>query len=208
MTYEDGLNRHAACRVRSLCILGRQLGAAGKRGMAPGSGTEHTHAGQSKEEQLSSLFDSCYPRLARYAYARLGNPTEAEDVAADVFVRAFESLDSYRERGLPMEAWLFRIARNLVVDRYRRSGRFERSTEDDAELPDSSDPAQLAEKSILLKDVKESMQHLTQDQRDVVTLRFFSGLSSRETAAVLGKSDGSVREMQRAALEKLRQLLN
>ena len=81
-------------------------------------------------------------------------------------------------------------------------------TEDEAELPDSPDPAHLAEKSILLKDVKEAMQHLTQDQRDVITLRFFSGLSSRETAAVLEKSDGSVREMQRAALEKLRQLLN
>lgn len=208
MTCEDALNKRAAGRVRSLCILGRQFGAAGKRGMAPGPGTEHTHTRHSKEEQLSSLFDSCYPRLARYAYARLGNPTEAEDVAADVFVHAFESLDSYRERGLPMEAWLFRIARNLVVDRYRRSGRFERSGEDEAELPDSPDPAQLAEKSILLKDVKEAMQHLTQDQRDVVTLRFFSGLSSRETAAALGKSDGSVREMQRAALEKLRQLLN
>jgi RNA polymerase sigma-70 factor (ECF subfamily) len=174
--------------------------------MAPGPGTEHTHAGHSKEEQLSSLFDSCYPRLARYACARLGNPTEAEDVAADVFVRAFESLDSYRERGLPMEAWLFRIARNLVVDRYRRSGRFERSTEDEADLPDSPDPAQVAEKSMLLKDVKEAMQHLTQDQSDVITLRFFGGLSSRETAAALGKSDGSVREMQRAALEKLRRL--
>ena len=208
MTYEHVLNKRAASRVQSLCILGRQLGAAGKRGMAPGSGTDHTHTGHSKEEQLCSLFDSCYPRLARYAYARLGNPTEAEDVAADVFVRAFESLDSYRERGLPMEAWLFRIARNLVVDRYRRSGRFERSDEDEAELPDSPDPAQLAEKNILLKDVKEAMQHLTQDQRDVGTLRFFSGLSSRETAAALGKSDGSVREMQRAALEKLRQLLN
>ena len=175
--------------------------------MAPDSGTQHTDAGHSKEEQLSSLFDSCYPRLVRYAYARLGNPTEAEDVAADVFVRAFESLNSYHERGFPMEAWLFRIARNLVVDHYRRSGRFVRSTEDEAELPDSPDPSHIAEKGMLLEDVKQAMQYLTQDQSDVITMRFFGGLSSRETAAALGKSDGSVREMQRAALEKLRRLL-
>ena len=51
-----------------------------------------------KEEQLTALFDSCYPRIARYAFARIGNQTDAEDIAAEVFVRAFESLDSFRER--------------------------------------------------------------------------------------------------------------
>ena len=87
---------------------------------------------RSKEEQLTALFDSCYPRIARYAFARTGNPSDAEDIAAEVFVRAFESLDSFRERGLPMEAWLFRIAHNLVVDRFRRDSRFQRSEEADA----------------------------------------------------------------------------
>ena len=166
-------------------------------------GGEHTpssHAGK----RLGALFASCYPRLARYAYARTGNRTDAEDIAAEVFVRALESLDSYQERGLPMEAWLFRIAHNLVVDHLRRGSRFERADEDAAELPDSPDPAHIAEERLMMGRVRAAMTSLTKDQSDVLSLRFFGGLSSKETADVLHKSDGAVREMQRAALEKLR----
>ncbi len=158
-------------------------------------------------ERLSALFDSCYPRIARYAYARTGNRTDAEDIAAEVFLRALESLDSYQERGLPMEAWLFRIAHNLVVDHLRRGGRFERADEDEETLPDSPDPARIAEERLMMADVRAAMARLTPDQRNVVSLRFFGGLSSKETAEVLHKSDGAVREMQRAALEKMRGLL-
>jgi RNA polymerase sigma-70 factor (ECF subfamily) len=160
-----------------------------------------------KEEQLTALFDSCYPRIARYAFARIGNQTDAEDIAAEVFVRAFESLDSFRERGLPMEAWLFRIAHNLVVDRFRHNSRFQRSAEEDVDIQDDADPAGLAEQRVLIRDVRKAMECLTPDQREVVRLRFFAGLSSKETAAVMRKKDGAVREMQRAALEKLRGLL-
>ena len=176
--------------------------------MVIGTGGEHT-TGSDREARLGALFDSCYPRLVRYACARMGNRTDAEDIAAEVFVRAFESLDSYQERGLPMEAWLFRIAHNLVVDYLRRGSRFERADEDESEaaLPESPDPAHLAEERLLMADVRAAMSHLTRDQRDVLSLRFFGGLSSRETAEVLDKSDGAVREMQRAALEKMRGLL-
>lgn len=175
--------------------------------MEPESGRTQTYGNQSQEERLAALFDSCYPRLARYAYARTGDHTDAEDIASEVFMRALESLDSYQERGLPMEAWLFRIAHNLVVDRFRRASRFERVEEPVEGLPDSPDPAHVAEECLMMADVRTAMDHLTPEQRDVVTLRFFGGLASREVAAALHKSDGAVREMQRAALEKLRGLL-
>ncbi len=113
----------------------------------------------------------------------------------------------FQERGLPMEAWLFRIAHNLVVDHLRRGSRFERADEDEAALPDFPDPAHIAEERLMMADVRAAMMRLTQDQRDVVSLRFFGGLSSKETADVLHTSDGAVREMQRAALEKMRGLL-
>ena len=167
----------------------------------------HNPGDQRKEDRLAALFDSCYPRLARYAYSRTSDRTEAEDIASEVFARALESLDSYQERGLPMEAWLFRIAHNLVVDRLRRAGRFDRVEEPPDDLPDSPDPAHVAEENIMMADVRAAMNHLTPQQRDVVSLRFFAGLDSKEVAAVLHKRDGSVREMQRAALERLRALL-
>ena len=106
-----------------------------------------------------------------------------------------------------MEAWLFRIAHNLVVDRFRHNSRFQRSDEEDVDIQDDADPAGLAEQRVLIRDVRKAMECLTPDQREVVRLRFFAGLSSKETAAVMRKKDGAVREMQRAALEKLRGLL-
>jgi len=107
-----------------------------------------------------------------------------------------------------MEAWLFTIARNMVIDRYRRSTQVERVSEDNTAEPESrDDPARHAEQRILMRDVRKALQHLTPEQREVVTLRFFGGLSSREVAMVMSKRDGAVREMQRAAVEKLRVLL-
>ncbi len=160
-----------------------------------------------REARLTALFDSCYPRIARYALARIGDQSEAEDIASEVFVRAIEALPSYRERGLPMEAWLFRIAHNLVVDHLRRVNRVERSEEPVEGLLDSKDPAHVAEERIRLREVREAMRTLTPQQREVVSLRFFAGLDSKEVAAVMHKSRGSVREMQRAALERLREML-
>ncbi len=160
-----------------------------------------------REARLAALFDSCYPRITRYAMARIGDQSEAEDIASEVFVRAVESLPSYRERGLPMEAWLFRIAHNLVVDHIRRVNRVERADEPAEGLPDSPDPAHVAEERIRLREVREAMKTLTPQQREVVSLRFFAGLDSKEVAEVLHKSRGSVREMQRAALERLREML-
>ncbi|MFW6055763.1 MAG: RNA polymerase sigma factor [Chloroflexota bacterium] len=163
---------------------------------------------QDNEARLAALFDSCYPRIVRYVYSRTGNPTEAEDIASEVFVRAFESLDRYRDKGAPMEAWLFSIARNLVIDHYRRSGKLDRVTDDEGiELQSSDDTAGHAEQCLLMGDVRAALHHLSADQREVVTLRFFGGLSSREVALIMNKGHGAVREMQRAALEKLRGLL-
>ncbi len=160
------------------------------------------------EARLAALFDSCYPRIARYAYSRTGNATEAEDIASEVFVRAFESLDRYRDKGAPMEAWLFSIARNLIIDRYRKSGKLDRVHDDETiELPGSDDTAGRAERHLLMRDVRSALHQLTAEQREVVTLRFFGGLNSKEVALVMNKGHGAVREMQRAALEKLRGVL-
>lgn len=173
------------------------------------SHTDNPHTGdsQTRRDRLAALFDTCYPRLARYAYARIGDRTEAEDIASEVFLRALESLDFYQERGLPMEAWLFRIAHNLVVDRLRRSSRFERTDEPEEGIAGTEDPARIAEERIRMAEVRQAMRSLTPQQREVVALRFFAGLDSTEVAQVLHKNGGAVREMQRAALEKLRGLL-
>jgi len=160
-----------------------------------------------KESRLASLYDEYFDRIAHYIYVRIGDRNEAEDLAGDVFVKALESLKSYKERGIPMQAWLFRIAHNASVDHLRKKGRVTTVPIEEVTIMTREDPVAVAEKSIEMGKVNEAMQKLTPEQREVVQLRFFGGLSSKEVGAILRKSDGAVREMQRAAVEKLRTLL-
>jgi RNA polymerase sigma-70 factor (ECF subfamily) len=160
------------------------------------------------ESTLSSLYEEYYDKIARYAYVRIGDRAEAEDIAGDVFLRALDSLKSYKERGVPMKAWLFRIAHNLVIDYFRKMQKRKTVSIDDVEIEGGINPAVVAERNIDFKRVTKAMEQLTQEQREVLGLRFFGGLSSREAGHVLNKSDGAVREMQRAAIERLRNLLS
>ena len=161
------------------------------------------------EARLTSLYDEYYNKIAHYAFVRIGDRTEAEDLAGEVFLKALESLKSYEERGVPMQAWLFRIAHNLVVDHLRKVTKRKTVSIDtvQVEAEAEADPAVLADRNIELEKVAGAMEQLTTEQREVLRLRFFGGLTSKEAGSILKKSDGAVREMQRAAVEKLRRLL-
>jgi RNA polymerase sigma-70 factor (ECF subfamily) len=163
---------------------------------------------EAHENQLISLYQEYYNKVARYAYVRIGDRTEAEDLASEVFLKALDSLKTYQERGLPMQAWIFKIAHNLVVDYLRKVSQRKTVPIDTVEINDDVDPVAAAENNLEIRRVNQAMQSLTEDQREVVRLRFFGGLTSQEVGNVLNKSDGAVREMQRAALEKLRIILN
>ncbi len=160
-----------------------------------------------RENRLASLYEEYFDRITRYIYVRLGDRNEAENLAGEVFLKALESLKSYKERGIPMQAWLFKIAHNLVVDHLRKVTKRKTVLIDSVRIESGEDPVTTAEKNIRIEKVNEAMQKLTPEQREVVRLRFFGDLSSKEVGGILRKSDGAVREMQRAAVEKLRGLL-
>jgi RNA polymerase sigma-70 factor (ECF subfamily) len=166
-----------------------------------------TEAIRDLQDRLASLYEEYYDKIARYVYSRIGDRTEAEDIASEVFVKALEALKTYREQGIPMQAWLFRIAHNLMVDHLRRLAKKKTVPFEKADVVSESDPAQTAETKIEVDRVKAAMEDLTPDQKEVLQLRFFGGLTSREVSVIMQKSDGAVREMQRVALEKLRQSL-
>ena len=166
-----------------------------------------TEAAKDSKTQLAELYDEYYDRIAHYAYVRIGDRTQAEDISSEVFLKALESIKKYQERGLPMQAWLFRIAHNLVVDHLRGMRRHEVISIDSIKIRDESDPEVDMERKMELERLTEAIKKLTEKQREVLRLRFFGGLTSKEGGNLLNKSDGAVREMQRAALEKLRELM-
>lgn len=159
------------------------------------------------ETRLSDLYEEYYDKIARYVHVHISNKEEAEDIAGEVFLKALESLKSYREQDVPMQGWLFRIAHNLTVDYLRKMNKRRTVPIDSVVLQGNDNPANTAEKNIEFERVTKAMKKLTTEQREVINLRFFGGLNSKEVGGVLGKSDGAVREMQRAAIEKLRGIM-
>ena len=161
-----------------------------------------------REAQLAALYESYYDRIASYAFVRLRNQSEADDLAGEVFLKALGSLNSYKERGVPMQAWLFRIAHNLIVDHLRKSAKHETVSIDTVDVNAESDPEEQAMAGLEMARVVKAINKLTEPQRKVIELRFFGELTSEEAGHILNKRAGAVRELQSAAIKTLRNLLD
>jgi RNA polymerase sigma-70 factor (ECF subfamily) len=154
------------------------------------------------------LYDLYADRIYRYLLARTGDPHAAEDLTGELFVRMIEHIGRFslnRERpAASFSAWLYRIAANLVADHHRHRRRY---VDAEPEALDETDPLDLVQRSELAAQLATAMQHLTEDQRLVLIGKFADGLSNRELAVTLGKSEGAVESMQHRALRRLGSLL-
>jgi len=160
-----------------------------------------------EHEALGILYQHFYPRLYNYAYLHLGEIHRAQDLASDVMLKVLEALPRYRQRGVPFAAWVFRIARNRLIDEARRNRR--RKQEPLAEdLPDGGPSAHtLAERSADRQRLRQALADLTEDQRQVVILRFIVGMETAAVARALGRGEGAVKALQHRALLALRKRL-
>jgi len=145
--------------------------------------------------------------IYRYALVQLGDHAAAEDVAGEVFLRLLNSIERYEYRGVPLRAYLYRIAHNLIVDLQRRRGRSAPLEALPEEARVSANPALLAEERLGWQDLARAIAELTDDQRQVILLRFVEDLDSRQVAEVIGKNEGSVKSLQHRALASLRRIL-
>ena len=154
------------------------------------------------------LFDHYHGPVYRYVAARVGRPSDAEDLAQLVFVKALEALPRYESRGVPFGGWLFRLARNVVIDhvRTRRDHTTARPRGPNGP-PRTSGPDELAALRQELDSVAAALRRLTPEQREAIELRFFAGLSAREAAVAMGRQEGTVRGLQFRAIAALRREL-
>ena len=168
---------------------------------------DRTAETKSAKIELTSLYEEYYDRIVRYIFVRINDQSEAENLGGDVFLRALQSLDSYRGRREQMRAWLFKIAHNLVVDHLRKMSKRKDISIDEVGIParlNIENIEEVVETKLEVERLSKALKQLTPVQREVIGLRFFAGLSSAEVGKILGKSSGAVREMQRAAVETLR----
>lgn len=163
-------------------------------------------AASGDEGAAGALFDHFYPRVYRYAVSKLRHHARAEDVAAETFARILRDLHRFRWKGAGFEAWLFRIASNLVVDQVRAFGR-ERTGEDvfeRSEFDEDQGPEGAALAGETTRELNRMLAELPPDQQEVLTLRFAAGLAPDEIASVMGRNANAVRQLQFRALGNLR----
>lgn len=159
-------------------------------------------------EAFASLYESYVDQVYRFIFYRVGDHQTAEDLTSQVFFKAWDNLGRYQLRGLPFGAWLLRIARNTVIDYYRT---FKETTLLEPAALAQSDPAAnvagQVERRLEAEWLQTVMQQLTEDQHQVLTLRFIEGLSTSEIAQVLGKREGAIRALQMRGLQALAELI-
>lgn len=167
---------------------------------------ERARAGDA--EAFGLLYDRYHAPVFRYLAARVRDRAEAEDMAAEVFVEVAQRIGRFRGGGPDFVSWLFTIARNDVRDRLRRARR--RVVEPVEEPPPAGeveDPVDSVALRLEADRVRGALEALTDDQRQVLLLKFAGGLSNAEVASVLGKPVGAVKSLQHRALAAMRRLL-
>lgn len=166
-------------------------------------------AAQSDPDAIASLYDRYAPKIYSYIYHRLSDPFLAEDLTGQVFLRMLEALRSERGWHSSFSGWLFRIAHNLIIDHYRRRDQAGFVAIDDAPpLPaHDADPYQIAVAHLDSTALLEALHRLTEEQAQVITLRFLEGYSINEVATLMEKSEGAIKALQYRAVNNLRRLL-
>lgn len=153
------------------------------------------------------LYERYLPKIYSYVYHRTGNSHDAEDLTAKVFQRALGHIGGYEDRGLPFQAWLYRIAHNLVANWHRDQGRRKIIALDDyvAHSLRSEAPDRLAEENQEREQLMEAVRRLPEDRQQLLLLKFIEQMSNAQIGQIMGRTEGAVKSLYHRTLSALRE---
>ena len=161
-------------------------------------------AQQGDRAALEELYLIHFDRIYSYLHMSVGNRHDAEDLTTQTFLKMLEAIGRFRWQSAPFSAWLFRIAHNLSMDHFRATKRWQPEEEvpEPAGAQESSAEDE-ALQSIGRKSMLRLIEDLSNEQQQVLTLKFVFNFSNGEAAAILGKTEGAVKSLQHRALVSL-----
>ncbi len=163
---------------------------------------------QGEASAFGLLYDHYQPMIYRFVILKVGQREEAEDLTHQVFLSAWQNIKNYRNQGFPFSSWLYRIARNQVIDHYRTA-----KEKIDIEQVDPiflAVPASMQmgiEQNLEIEKVFKSIKELKPEYQDIIIFRFVEELSLKEVAVLLNKTEGAIKLLQYRAIKKLKELL-
>ena len=151
---------------------------------------------------FGALYDRYQPEIVRYLTNRVRDAEAAEDLAQQVFLKAWQAIPRYQQRGAPFKAWLYRMAHNQMVDHFR-SRRVTTDLEG-VELPEEPEAEARVLQQELYGRLRHALERLSEDHQQVLVLRFLMEKSAREIGEIMGRKEVTVRGLQLRALRALR----
>jgi RNA polymerase sigma-70 factor, ECF subfamily len=158
---------------------------------------------------IGELYDGHHAHIFRYVWSRVRERPLAEDLTGEIFTRMVTHLPNYQAQQVPFRAWLYQIARNLIVDHFRQgNGRHTTPLSTMEQIPDNHRPPDvIVAERLTLDTVLAAMEQIDPLQRDVVILRFIAGMSLQEVAETLDKSVAAIKSLQHRGLHACRAAL-
>jgi len=164
-------------------------------------------AKQCDQEALAQLYEEYFDKIYRYVALRMGDRMEAEDITQQVFLNAIKAISSFKLKGVPFSAWLFRIAHNQVIDYLRRKTKRPVAPLNESLASADDDPQLILEHKLDTERLISATKRLTPAQQEVISLRFAGELPIAQAARVMGKSEGAIKALQHSAIVALRKTL-
>ena len=167
-------------------------------------------AGRGDPAALGQLYDQYADRIYSYIYHRVGSADVAEDLTGQAFMRMLEAIKGNRGWRTSFSGWLYRIAHNLVIDHYRRGHRASFvDIEDTTTLKaPTGDPLRAVEAKLDNERLRSALNQLTEEQAQVIVLRFLEEQSIAESAAAMDKTEGAIKALQYRAVLALRRVMS
>jgi RNA polymerase sigma-70 factor (ECF subfamily) len=164
---------------------------------------------QAKEgapQAFAQIYERYQPNIHRYIHYRVQDYYSAQDLVSEVFVRLVERIDSFTYRGSPILAWLYTIARNLIADYHRAAARSPQIGIEDLTITTIADPVSTTDPILTKEILATALTHLTEEQCQVVLLKFIEGFDNESVAVMMDKSVGAIKSLQHRALVVLRRV--
>lgn len=158
-------------------------------------------------DAFGKLYEHYYLPVFRYIYFRIKKKEDTQDLVQTTFLKVYKSIGKYKNLGKEPLSFFFTVARNTVIDHFRKKRDLKLYEYTDIEENEDRNPENFAQKNEQAKIVNKAIQSLNEEQKEVVLLKFMAGLSNNEIAKQIGKSEDNVRQIQHRALKLLKEKL-
>lgn len=168
-------------------------------------------AKQGDTEAFGRIYELYFTPVFRYVLLRIRNKEESENITQEVFLKVFKVIDRFEERGKSPLNLFFTVARNALIDFWHKKKDLLIEDLEQEFTPinhQEFDPGRSVERSFLNETIKKALEILTDEQREIIELRFFVGLKTKEIAELLEKKEEAIRQMQCRALRALKEKIN